>query len=333
MTNQDIIIEEIDYKDFSEGGKKKWVHLLKFYLLPTWRNPEFTVYENEIEKIKSKRRAFRRLLTPLTIVGFFMILFIVILAVYGPWLTEITLQEVTMPYVPPDGVEFSEPSLEHILGTTRYGYDVYARIIWGAKTTIGMAFIPVIISMGGGLILGTISAYFGGPVDYAMMRFVDLMYTFPMFILIMILIPMIGRDLLTILVIFGIVGIPGNIRFMRSMVLLVKEMDFVRAAKTGGALKFKVMFKHIVPNAISPIIISIFWGAAGTILGLAGLAFLGLGDPTAATWGIDIDWGRLRLFTGIWASIMPGIFIGITAAGFMLLGDGFRDALDPRFHK
>jgi peptide/nickel transport system permease protein len=196
-----------------------------------------------------------------------------------------------------------------------------------------MAFIPVIISTGGGLILGTISAYLGGPVDYVMMRFVDLMYTFPMFILTMILIPMIGRELLIILVIFGILGIPGNIRFMRSMVLLVREMVFVRAAKTGGALKFKVMFKHIVPNAISPFIISIFWGAAGTVLGLAGLAFLGLGDPTAATWGIDIDWGRIRLLTGVWASITPGIFIGITAAGFMLLGDGFRDALDPRYHK
>jgi len=333
MTEQDIIIEEIDYKDFSVGGKKKWVHLLKFYLLPTWRNPEFTAYENEIEKIKSKRRSFRRLLTPLTIIGFFMILFIVILAVYCPWLTEIPLQEITMPYVPPTGIPFDEPSLAHPLGTTLYGYDVYARILWGARTTIGMAFIPVIISMGGGLILGTISAYFGGPVDYAIMRFVDLMYTFPMFILTLILIPMIGRDLMTILLIFGILGIPGNIRFMRSMVLLVKEMVFVRAAKTGGALKFKIMFKHVVPNAISPIIISIFWGAAGTVLGLAGLAFLGLGDPTAATWGIDIDWGRLRLLTGIWASISPGIFIGITAAGFMLLGDGFRDALDPRFHK
>jgi len=333
MTSQDIVIEEIDYKDFSAGGKKKWIWLLKFYLLPTWRNPEFSAYENEIEKIKSKRRAFRRLLTPLTIIGFFMILFIVILAVYCPWLTEITLQEVTMPYVPPDGVPFEEPSLEHILGTTLYGYDVYARILWGARTTVGMAFIPVVISMGGGLILGTISAYFGGAVDYAMMRFVDLMFVMPMFILTMILIPMIGRELMTILIIFGILGIPGSIRGMRTMVLLVKEMDIVRAAKTGGARKFKIMFKHVVPNAISPIIIGFFSGAAGTVIGLAGIAFLGLGDPTAATWGIDIDWGRLRLLTGIWASISPGIFIGITAAGFMLLGDGFRDALDPRFHK
>jgi len=120
---------------------------------------------------------------------------------------------------------------------------------------------------------------------------------------------------------------------MRAMVLLVKEMGFVQAAKTGGALKFKVMFKHIFPNAISPIIIGIFWGAAGTILGLAGLGFVGLGDQSVATWGTDINWGTGRLLTGRWAAILPGIFLGITAAGFMLIGDGLRDALDPRFHK
>ncbi|KKN13795.1 hypothetical protein LCGC14_1002750 [marine sediment metagenome] len=333
MTEQDITIEEVDYTDFSVGGKKKWVNLMKFYLLPAWRNPEFTAYENEIEKIKSKRRVFRRFLTPLTVIGFFMLLFITILAVYGPWLTVIPLQELTLPFIPSDSIPYDDPSPEHPLGTTLYGYDILARIIWGARSTMGMAFIPTIIGMGGGLILGTISAYFGGPVDYTMMRFVDLMFVLPMGILIFILIPMIGQDLWTILFIFGILGIPGNIRYMRTLVLVVKEMVFVQAAKTGGALKFKVMFKHIVPNAISPIIISLFGGAAATILGLAGLGFIGIGDQSVATWGTDINWGAGRLITGRWAAIIPGIFLGITAAGFMLVGDGLRDALDPRFHK
>jgi peptide/nickel transport system permease protein len=302
--------------------------LLKFYLLPTWRDPEFSAYENEIEKIKSKRRVFRRFLTPLTITGFFMILFIAIIAVYGPWLTDIPLQEVLPPEFP--GPEFQPPSPGHPLGTTINGFDVYARIIWGARTTIGMAFIPVIIMMGGGLILGTISAYFGGTVDYLMMRFVDLMYSFPMTIVIIIIAPLIGQDLLTTLIIYGVLSIPYNIRFMRSLVLQVKPLDYVRAAKTGGALKFKVMFKHIVPNSLSPVIITFFGGAAGTVLGLAGLAFLGFGDPTVATWGIDVTWARERLLTAIWAALWPGIFIGITAVGFMLMGDGIRDALDPK---
>ena len=331
MTEQDITIEEVDYTDFSVGGKKKWVHLLRFYLIPGWRNPEFTAYEYQIEKIKSKRRLFRRFLKPLTILGFLMILFIVVLAVYSPWLTEFPLQEITLPFIPSDGIPFDEPSLEHPLGTTLYGYDVYARIIWGARTTVGMAFIPVIIGMGGGLILGTISAYLGGPVDYSMMRFVDLMAILPIGILTYILIPMIGQDLMTQLIIFGLLGIPGNIRFMRTMVLLVREMVFIDAAKTGGALKFKVMFKHVVPNSISPIIISVFWGAAGTILGLAGLGYLGLGDITVATWGTDVFWGEGRILTGRGAVIWPGLFLGIASAGFILVGDGLRDALDPRF--
>ena len=333
MTNQDLIIEERDYKDFAVSGKKKWVNLLKFYLLPAWRNPEFTAYENEIEKIKSKRRLFRRFLTPLTIIGFLMILFITVLAVYAPWFTAIPLQDVTLPHIDKTLVPFEDPTPEHPLGTTLYGYDVLARVIWGARTTIGMAFIPVIISMAGGLILGTISAYIGGTFDYVMMRIVDLIYVFPMFILAVILIPMIGQTLMTSLVVFGILAIPGNMRFMRMMVLLVREMVFVDAAKTGGALKFKIMFKHIVPNAISPIIISVFWGAAGTILGLAGIGFLGFGDQTIADWGTDVFWAAGRLLTGLMAVIVPGIFIGITAAGFMLIGDGMRDALDPRFHK
>jgi len=333
MTEQDITIEDVDYKDFSESGKKKWVNLIKFYLLPTWRDPGFTAYEKEIEKIKSKRRVFRRFITPLTIIGLFMLLFITMLAVYGPWLTKIPLQELTLPFIPSGSVPYEDPSPEHPLGTTLYGYDILARMIWGARSTMGMAFIPILIGMGGGLVIGTISAYFGGPVDYTMMRLVDLIFVFPMGILTFILIPMIGQDLWTIIFVFGVLAIPGNIRYMRTLVLVVKELVYVKAAKVGGALKFKVMFKHIVPNAISPIIISLFGGAAATILGLAGLGFIGIGDQSVASWGTDIEWGAGRLITGRWASIIPGIFLGITAAGFILIGDGLRDALDPRFHK
>lgn len=330
MTEQDKSIEKSDYNDFSISGEKKWVRLLKFYLLPTWRDPDFSAYENEIEKIKSKRRLFRRFLTPLTIIGFFMVLFVVILAVYGPWLTVIPLQEVIMPHIP-NSVPFDAPSPEHPLGTTLFGYDVYARIIWGARTTIGYAFIPVIIMMGGGLILGTISAYTGGMLDYLMMRFVDVVYSFPMLIVLIILIELLGRDLMTTLTVYGVLFIPYNMRFMRSLVLQVKQMDYIRAAKTGGALKFKIMFKHIVPNALSPMIITFFGGVAGTILSFAGLAYLGLGDPTVATWGVDVNWAFGKIYS-YWATLWPGFFIGITAIGFMLIGDGMRDALDPRMN-
>ena len=330
MTNQ-LLKDKIDSIETEIHREPKFKRLLKFYLIPGWRDDQFAEQEYEIEKIKSKRRLFRRFLTPLTIIGLLLILFLAILAVYAPWLTTYKLQEVTLPYLPPGGDPFGPPSAVHPLGTTKYGYDILARIIWGARTTLIIATFPVVISIGIGTLIGTISAYFGGPIDYIIMRFVDLMYSIPMLIIIIILIPIMGQDLSTTLVLFGILYIPYNIRFMRSLVLQVKELVYVRAAKTGGALKFRVMFKHIVPNAISPVIISFFGGAAFSILGLAGLAFIGMGDPTVANWGVDINWARAS-FTTFLAAFWPGLFLGIATIGFMLLGDGLRDAIDPRLH-
>ncbi|MFX0080872.1 MAG: ABC transporter permease [Candidatus Hodarchaeota archaeon] len=329
---EQAFIEDIANKQSKSLTKEKFIRFLRFYLIPGWRDPEFASQEYESEKIKSKRRMFRRLLKPLTITGFVMIIFILILAVYAPWLTQYSLGEIISPYYPPEGNPFDDPSPEHPFGTTKYGYDILARLIWGSRTTVVMALIPVTIAIGGGILLGTIAAYFGGMVDYVMMRFVDLMYAFPNLILVIILVPILGQELLTSLVIYGILFIPYNIRFMRSLVLQVKQLEFIEAAKTGGAQKFKVMFKHIIPNAISPILIAFFGGAAIAILGLAGLAFIGLGDPTVASWGTDINWARAS-FSNFNAAVWPGFFIGITAIGFMLIGDGLRDALDPRLSK
>ena len=309
--------------------KTKFLRFLKFYLIPGWRDPEFSEQEYEIEKIKSKRRLFRHLAKPLTIIGLIMILVIAVLAIFAPWLTIYPLQDLVVPHIPPSPVPFAPPSTQHLFGTTYNGYDVLARIIWGARTTILSSLIPVTISIGGGLILGIFSAYFGGVIDYLMMRFVDLFYAFPTLILIVIITPLVGNDLLSLLVIYGVLFIPYNIRFMRSLVFQVKQLEYVQAAKVGGALRFNVMFKHILPNAISPMLISFFGGAAVAIIGLAGLAFIGFSDQTVASWGVDILWARGK-FSNLIAAVLPGLFIGIAAIGYILVGDGLRDALDPR---
>jgi len=328
---QSYQIEELERKEISPRRKSKFTRFLKFYLIPCWRDPQFTAKEYEIGKIKSKRRLLRRLLTPLTIAGALMIIFIAICAMYAPWLTPYTIDEISFPYLPPGGVVFDPPSAAHPLGTTKYGYNVLARLIWGARTAITAAAIPVLISLGGGIVFGTISAYFGGLVDSIMMRIVDLMYSFPMLILVLIIAPLVGNDIYNILVIYGILFIPYSTRFVRSLVLQVKQNVYVRAAKTGGADKFKVMFRHVLPNAFSPIIISFFGSMAGAVLGFAALAYLGMGNQMFPDWGTDITYSRAQ-FTAYWAAIWPGIFIAITAIGFMLLGDGLRDALDPRLH-
>jgi peptide/nickel transport system permease protein len=318
-----IIMEQ--EQSYNKTKKKRFLTMLKFYLIPGWRIPEFSKREYEIELNKSKRRFFRHLLNTLTISGFLIFFIFVFMGVFCPWLTQFTVQDVVPPSMP--GIPFADPSLEHPLGTTKNGYDMLARILWGARTSLFMAVIPSLIAIMGGLVLGTISAYFGGRVDSIMMRIVDLIYTIPTLIIVLILVRMIGTGLMTILILYGSFAIPGNTRFMRSLVLQVRQMVYIKAAKTGGASKFKIMFKHIVPNAMPPLIISFFGGMALTVLGIAGLSFLGLGDPTIPNWGQDIYWGDIY---HIHAFLWPGLCTAIFAIGAMLLGDGLRDAIDPR---
>ncbi|MHA2400925.1 MAG: ABC transporter permease [Promethearchaeota archaeon] len=305
---------------------------LKFYLTPGWRDPEFSVIEYKTEKIKSKRRKFRRLLTPLTVIGIIMILFIVVCAVFAPWLTQYTLKDVTYPTIIPGGVQFAPPSPNHPLGTTEYAYDLLGRLLWGARTVLTMGFLPVLIAVIGGTIIGTISAYFGGIVDAIIMRTCDLIFAFPNLLLVILILPMLGYELIYIMLIFGLLGIPQYVRLMRSSVLQTKQNMYVEAAYAGGADNFKVMFKHIVPNAIAPILIA-FFGLIGTaILGFSSIAFLGMSqEERIADWGTDIFYAKGQ-FDAPWAAIWPGVFIAIAVFGFMLLGDGIRDALDPRIN-
>ena len=329
MTEIKFELEKLEEDEFSPSNKGKIRRYLKFYLIPGWREPEFSKTEFEIGKIKSKRKLFRRLLTPLTIAGIIMILFIAVLGVFSSWLTPFPLEHLSRPYTPQGGVPFAPPSADHPLGTTKHAYDILGRLIWGARTALTAALLPVLISTAGGLAVGTISAYFGGVVDSIIMRFVDFWFAFPLLILILIISPMVGQDLYNLLLLYGIFFIPSSARWVRALVLQVRQNVYVKAAITSGAEKFKVMFKHIIPNAMSPIIVGFFGGMAGSVLGFASIAFLGLGDETFADWGTDIQYGRAQV-NAYWALFWPGLFIALTAIGFMLIGDGLRDALDPR---
>jgi len=206
-------LEETERNQYQAVNKKGFFRYLKFYLIPGWREPEFSVMEYEIGRIKSKRRLFRRLLKPLTIAGMVMILFIAVLGVYSPWLTVFTIENLT----PPDflfDTPYLTPSPEHPLGTTKYGFDILGRLIWGSRTALTAAALPVIIGTLGGLAVGTISAYFGGRVDALIMRFCDFWFAFPSLILVIIIAPLIGNSLYNILILFGLFGIPGSTRWV-----------------------------------------------------------------------------------------------------------------------
>ncbi len=320
-------IEEEIAMNTTKQNKPKFTSLIKFYLLPGWRVPEFTEQEYEIEKIRSKRRFFRHLLTHLTIVGSFIILSFIFMGIFTPWLTRYSLQTLVPPSIP--GVPYELPSLSHPLGTTNNGYDVLARMLWGARTSLFMAVIPTGIAVAGGLVLGVISAYFGGKVDYVFMRGVDLIYSVPTLVIVLILTQTFGLNMMDILIIYGAFAIAGNLRFMRSLVLQIKEMLYVKAAKTGGALKFKVMFSHILPNALPPMILTFFGQMAITMLGIAAIAFLGLTTSQIPNWGQDIDWGNIYE-DNFFAFLIPGLSTALFAIAALLIGDGLRDAIDPR---
>ncbi len=317
--------ESVRIKEKKE--KPRILSLIIFYLLPGWRVPEFSEQEYEIEKIISKRRFFRHLLTPLTIIGALIMLIFVIMGVFVPWLTKYPLQQIIPPAIP--GVPYVLPSPQHPLGTTRSGYDVLARMLWGARTSLYMAILPTGIAVGGGLILGTISAYFGGKLDYVLMRIVDIIYSIPVLVIVLILTTTFGLNIIDMLIIWGTFAIAGNLRFMRSLVLQIREMLYVKAAKAGGALKLKVMFSHILPNALPPMILTFFGQMAITMLGIAAIAFLGLVNAQIPNWGIDIYWGNIYKENTL-AFLIPGLCTGFFAIAAMLIGDGLRDAIDPR---
>lgn len=326
MTQIEIKNKEVPYP--KEKSKKRMKRLLKFYLTPFWRNPEFSKIEYQIGKIKSKRKLFRRFLTPLTMVGFFLLLFITFCAVFAPWITEYTAEILTDQGVS-GGEQFANPSAEHPLGTTRYAYDILGRLMWGCRTAITFGITTIIIGATGGIIIGTISAYFGRRVDAIIMRIADLVMIFPALVLLIIFTQMIGQQLQFILALFGLLSIPAFARLMRASVFQVKQNIYIEAAQTGGAKNFKVMFKHIIPNAIAPIIINFFGGVGAAVLGFTSIAFLGFGDQSVPDWGTDINFARTQ-FSHYSAAVWPGLFIIMTVMAFMLIGDGLRDALDPR---
>lgn len=298
----------------------------KFLLLPGSRIEDLDNREIEHERTGSKRHLMKRLKNPLTIIGFSIIFFIVTLAVFAPWISPQSLSLAMRPQVG----SWNPPSPEHPLGQTAMGGDVLSRLIWGARTSLTIALPAISLSVSGGIILGVLSAYYGGWVDNLIMRVCDIVLAFPGLIITLVFIAIFGPYIDMILLIYGFLGIPFYARLLRGNVLLARDLPYVEAARTSGAGNFRIMFKHILPNVIQPIIISFTFNLGTVILGLAGLAFLGVNQSALIEWGSDINVARENPYEAPWAGLWPGFMIFLTVLGFMLVGDGIRDALDPR---
>ena len=208
---------------------------------------------------------------------------------------------------------------------------VLSRLIYGARSSITIALPAITLSVFFGVIFGVIGGYYGGMIDSLMMRIFDIMLSFPGLVLVLVVVALRGEPRVEdIMLAYGVLGIPYYSRLIRGQVLQARELPYIQAARTSGAGNFKLMFRHILPNSIQPIIIAFTFNIGGIILSLAGLAFLGFNDPDLIEWGNDIAEAAIQIYKAPWASMWPGFMILITVMGFMLLGDGLRDALDPR---
>lgn len=252
-------------------------------------------------------------------------LLIVLAAIFAP---------LVAPYSPNEQ-QFADyllpPSRTHLFGTDEQGRDMFSRAVYGGRVSLQIGIIAVTIAASGGMILGLMAGYFGRTVDALIMRLMDIMLAFPEILLALALVAILGPALTSVMIAVGISSIPHYARVTRASVLEAREAEYVEAAHVVGCTSWRVVFRHLLPNAIAPVLVLATTGTAAAIITGAALSFLGLGvQPPTPEWGNMLSGGRDYLRHAPWLTIFPGIAIMVTVVAINIVGDGLRDALDPR---
>jgi len=285
-----------------------------------------TVVEELTPQRSEAKRIFRRLLkNRRAVVGGILLLIIILMAIFAPFVA---------PYDPVKQNirnRLQGPSREHILGTDQFGRDTFSRVVYGARISLRVGFSAILIAVVVGCLLGLVAGYYGGMLDNIIMRIMDVLMALPGFLLALAIVAALGPGMQNVILAIGISYIPSFARLMRSSVLTVRELDYVSAAEALGSSDARILFRHILPNSLNPIIVMVTLSLAGAILSAAGLSFLGMGaQPPTPEWGSMISSSRPFIRVSHWCVTIPGLAIFTTVLCLNLVGDGLRDALDPR---
>ncbi|MFC1954061.1 ABC transporter permease [Chloroflexota bacterium] len=283
----------------------------------------------------------------LSVFGLIFIIFLIVVALIGPFLTqdptEVNFLRKNLPPVSfstqqsvydleaEKFVTRDTPGVwQHPLGTDDKGRDMLAMLVSGARVSLQVGLLATLIAIIIGTVVGVLSAYLGGWADNVLMRFTDIMMTFPFFLLLVFIIFIFGPSLAFIILAIGLTGWTGTARLVRSEALSLRTREFIMASKSLGASDARIIFRHLIPNVLSSIIVIATLSIPGIILAEAALSFIGLGDPTVTSWGVVLNAGQRSLDTAWWVAVEPGIVLFLTVLAFNFLGDGIRDAFDPR---
>ena len=264
----------------------------------------------------------------MAVAGFVFITIILAFAIFAPAIAPYNPSSIDAKNI------LAAPSGAHIFGTDTLGRDIFSRIVYGSRISLSIGFIAVGIAVVIGVFFGSIAGYYGGRADSIIMRFVDIMLCFPTFFLILAVIAILEPSIFNIMVVIGATGWMGVARLVRAEVLTLKERDYVTASRIMGASNIWIIVRHLIPNAIGPVMVSATLGIGGAILTESALSFLGIGvQPPTPSWGNILMDGKSTLGVAWWLTIFPGVFIFLTVLAYNLLSEGLRDLFEPRLRK
>ena len=300
-------------------------------------------HESRIKDIRYMLYLFRRSI--LSMMGLILVLFVISVAILAPFIAnqhpsfvEVTSERGTKRIEERWAINFDEkllpPSFKHLFGTDDYGRDIFSMVLYGSRTSLKICLLVVITSTIIGVVLGGIAGYFGGKIDEVIMRITDVFLSIPGLILALAVASALGRSIEHVMEALIFVWWTPYARLIRGQILSIRENQYVEAARSIGASSWRVLFRHVIPNSFSPLLVQITLDLGAVLLVAAGLSFIGVGaTPGTAEWGLMISSGRMHMFHAWWYVTFPGIAIFITVLGFNLLGDGIRDVTDPRLRR